>query len=178
MRPRPAEEKDNHLTKRLHLVDLIHIHIARGAHSLLSGIDISDEIAQFVLFVHSGRNKKERSVFKSVTESVGEFFLYLKASRACSCQGKRSISDRNPSRSHVPAGSTLSGSSCARSSSQINTSTGRFACIPQEKSPSKSEKRSQHASLSSHQFLYLTRWGWVSPPCAFFHSSYSLYEPS
>ena len=59
-----AEEKDNHLTKRLHLVDLIHIHIARGAHSLLSGIDISDEIAQFVLFVHSGRNKKRTVGFQ------------------------------------------------------------------------------------------------------------------
>ena len=32
--------------------------------------------------------KNERSVFKSVTERVGEFFLNFRASRACSYQGK------------------------------------------------------------------------------------------
>ena len=47
------------------------------------------------------------------------------------------------------------------------------------KAPARDEKTVTTRNLcQAISFLYLTRWGWVSPPCAFFHSSYSLYEPS
>lgn len=45
--------------------------------------------------------------------------------------------------------------------------------------PQQERKKGHNTHLcQAISFLYLTRWGWVSPPCAFFHSSYSLYEPS
>ena len=53
-----TKEEDNHFADRFHLADLIYVHVARGPHSLLSGIDISDKIAQPVVVIHCGRNEK------------------------------------------------------------------------------------------------------------------------